>query len=226
MLCMDDMVPQNHMLRLIDKAIDWTFIYELVEEKYCLDNGRPSMDPVMLIKIPFIQYLYGIKSMRQTIKEIEVNVAYRWFLGLDMLDPVPHFSTFGKNYTRRFKDTDLFEQIFAKILEDCMKFKLVDTDQIFVDSTHVKACANSKKMRKRVAHEQALWYEEKLQKGLKRRNAVPVIRKAAGSVKASINMFLPMQWKQLVISMAGSWDTASIRGMNMTAGHSKHFMTR
>ena len=226
MFCMDDMVPQTHMLRLIDKAIDWTFIYDLVEEKYCPDNGRPSMDPVMLIKIPFIQYLYGIKSMRQTIKEIEVNVAYRWFLGLDMMDQVPHFSTFGKNYTRRFKDTDLFEQIFAKILEDCMKFKLVDTDQIFVDSTHVKACANSKKMRKRVAHEQALWYEEKLQKGLKRRNAVPVIRKAAGSVKASINMFLPMQWKQLVINMAGSWDTAFIRGMNMTAVHSKHFMTR
>ncbi len=117
MFSMDDMVPQNHMLRLIDKAINWNFIYDLVEEKYCPDNGRPSMDPVMLIKIPFIQYLYGIKSMRQTIKEIEVNVAYRWFLGLDMSDPVPHFSTFGKNYTRRFKDTDLFEQIFSKILE-------------------------------------------------------------------------------------------------------------
>ena len=76
--------------------------------------------------------------MRQTMKEIEVNVAYRWFLGLDMLDPVPHFSTFGKNYTRRFKDTDLFEQIFSKILEDCMKYKLVNTEQIFVDATHVK----------------------------------------------------------------------------------------
>ncbi len=164
MFNMDAMVPKDHMLRLIDKAIAWNFIYDLVEEKYCPDNGRPSMDPVMLIKIPFIQYLYGIKSMRQTMKEIEVNVAYRWFLGLDMLDSVPHFSTFGKNYTRRFKDTDLFEQIFAKILEDCMKFHLVDTSQIFVDSTHVKACANSKKMRKRVAHEQALWYEEELKK--------------------------------------------------------------
>jgi len=162
MFCMDDMVPQDHMLRVIDKAINWNFIYELVEEKYCPDNGRPSMDPVMLIKIPLIQYLYGIKSMRQTIKEIEVNVAYRWFLGLDMLDSVPHFSTFGKNYTRRFKDTDLFEQIFAKILEDCMKFHLVDTDTIFVDSTHVKACANNKKMRKRIAHKEALWYEEEL----------------------------------------------------------------
>ena len=85
MFSMNDMVPQNHMLRLIDRAINWNFIYDLVEEKYCPDNGRPSMDPVMLIKIPFIQYLYGIKSMRQTMKEIEVNVAYRWFLGLDML---------------------------------------------------------------------------------------------------------------------------------------------
>ena len=168
MFSMDDMVPQNHMLRLIDKAINWNFIYDLVEEKYCPDNGRPSMDPVMLIKIPFIQYLYGIKSMRQTMKEIEVNVAYRWFLGLDMLDPVPHFSTFGKNYTRRFKDTDLFELIFSKILEDCMKYKLVNTEQIFVDATHVKACANSKKMRKRVAHEQALWYEEELNKEIEK----------------------------------------------------------
>ena len=102
------------------------------------------------------------------MKEIEVNVAYRWFLGLDMLDPVPHFSTFGKNYTRRFKDTDLFEQIFSKILEDCMKYKLVNTEQIFVDATHVKACANSKKMRKRVAHEQALWYEEELNREIEK----------------------------------------------------------
>lgn len=164
MFSMDDMVPKDHMLRLIDKAINWNFIYDLVEDKYCADNGRPSMDPVMLIKIPFIQYLYGIKSMRQTIKEIEVNVAYRWFLGLDMLDPVPHFSTFGKNYTRRFKDTDLFEQIFARILEECMKFHLVDTATVFVDSTHVKACANSKKMRKRIAVKETLWYEEELKK--------------------------------------------------------------
>ena len=122
------------------------------------------MDPVMLIKIPFIQYLYGIRSMRQTVKEIEVNVAYRWFLGLDMMDKVPHFSTFGKNYTRRFKDTDLFEQIFSKILEECYKFKLIDPTEVFVDATHVKARANNKKMQKRIAHEEALFYEEMLKK--------------------------------------------------------------
>lgn len=164
MLCMDEMVPSNHLLRIIDKAIDWSFIYELVEDKYSQDTGRPSMDPVTLIKIPLIQYLYGIISMRQTVKEIEVNVAYRWFLGLDMADKVPHFSTFGKNYTRRFKDTDLFEQIFTHILTECYKFKLVDPTEIFVDATHVKARANSRKMQKRIAKEESLFYEELLKK--------------------------------------------------------------
>ncbi len=118
-------------------------------------NGRSSIDPVMLIKIPVIQYLYSIRSMRQTIREIEVNVAYRWFLGLDMMDPVPHFSTFGKNYTRRFKDTDLFGQIFSHILEQCMDAGLVDASHIFVYATHVKTCANSKKTQEQAAHDEA-----------------------------------------------------------------------
>ena len=163
-VCIDDLVPQDHLLRIIDKAIDWKFIYELVEDKYSPDMGRPSLDPVTLIKIPLIQYLYGIKSMRQTIKEIEVNMAYRWFLGLELYDDVPHFTTFGKNYTRRFKDTDLFEQIFQHILEECYRFRLVDPSEIFVDATHVKARANNKKMQKRIAHEETLFYEKMLRK--------------------------------------------------------------
>lgn len=164
LVCIDDLVPQDHLLRIIDKAIDWSFIYDLVRDKYSPDTGRPSIDPVTLIKIPLIQYLYGIKSMRQTIKEIEVNVAYRWFLGLELYDSVPHFSTFGKNYTRRFKDTDIFEQIFRHILEECYRFKLVDPTEIFVDATHVKARANNKKMRKRIAQQEALFFEAMLKK--------------------------------------------------------------
>lgn len=84
--------------------------------------------------------------MRQTVKE----------------NKVPHFSTFGKNYTRRFKDTDLFEQIFTHILTEYYKFKLVDPTEIFVDATHVKARANSRKMQKRIAKEESLFYEELL----------------------------------------------------------------
>ena len=84
LVCIDELVPQNHLLRKIDRVINWSFIYDLVKEKYSPDFGRPSIDPVILIKIVLIQYLYGIRSMRQTIREIEVNLAYRWFLGLDM----------------------------------------------------------------------------------------------------------------------------------------------
>ena len=164
MVSIDELVPQNHLLRKIDRVIDWSFIYDLVKEKYSPDFGRPSVDPVILIKIVLIQYLYGIRSMRQTIREIEVNLAYRWFLGLGMYDKVPHFSTFGKNYTRRFKGTDLFEQIFTKILQKCIDAGLVDPSEVFIDATHVKACANSNKLQKKVVQEEALFYEEQLKK--------------------------------------------------------------
>lgn len=156
------LVPENHLLRDIDRAIDFSFIYELVKDKYSKDQGRPSIDPVTLIKLPLIQYLYGITSMRQTVKDIEVNAAYRWFLGLDLTEPVPHFSTFGKNYARRFKGTDLFEQIFQRILEECFNCGLVDPSVIFVDATQIKASANKRKAVKILAEAQALHYEAEL----------------------------------------------------------------
>ena len=143
MISLDQLVPQDHLLRKIDRYVDFDFIYDLVEEKYSAKTGRPGIDPVVLIKIPIIQYMYGIKSMRQTIKEIEVNVAYRWFLGLDFYDKVPHFSTFGKNYKRRFEGTDLFEQIFQ-----CLKCDVINTDTVFVDATHVKAAGKRKKQKR------------------------------------------------------------------------------
>lgn len=161
---LEDLVPQEHLLRDIDKYVDFSFIYQLVEDKYDQSNGRPSLDPVMLIKLPLIQYLYGIKSMRQTIKEVEVNMAYRWFLGLDIQDSVPHFSTFGKNYSRRFKGTDIFEQIFYGILAQCIEAHLVDTSEIFIDGTHIKAHANNKKYESKEITEDTLFYVKSLQK--------------------------------------------------------------
>jgi transposase len=163
MISLDQLVPEDHLLRKIDKYVDFSFIYDLVEDKYSPDFGRPSLDPVTLIKLPLIQCMFGIKSMRQTMKEIEVNVAYRWFLGLDFFDDVPHFSTFGKNYKRRFEGTDLFEQIFTQIMLQCMKQGLVDTSTFYVDATHVKAAANSKKSKKiLVAKKTARFYDEQL----------------------------------------------------------------
>ena len=161
---LEDLVPQDHLLRHIDQYVDFEFIYDLVRDKYSLEHGRPSLDPVMLIKLPIIQYLFGIQSMRQTIKEIEVNVAYRWFLGLDFQDEVPHFTTFGKNYSRRFKDTDLFEQIFYRILDQVFEAKLVEPRLVYLDGTHIKAHANRHQFVNQEVAVEALIYQEALEK--------------------------------------------------------------
>jgi IS5 family transposase len=100
--------------------------------------------------------------MRQTIREIETNVAYRWFIGYDFTQPIPHFSTFGKNYIRRFRDTHLFESIFQRILEEAVRHGFVDPDVLFVDSTHVKASANKHKAIQTVVKEQSRKYQEQL----------------------------------------------------------------
>lgn len=153
-LCIDDLVPAEHIVRKIDDAIDFDFIYDEIKDLYCEDNGRPSIDPVTLFKIVLTQYMFGIRSMRQTIKEIEVNMAYRWFCNLDLMDAVPHFSTFNKNYERRFKGTQIFENIFERILIKCIEHNFVDTTTISIDATHIKASANKrKKVEKYVAVE-------------------------------------------------------------------------
>lgn len=125
--------------------------------------GRPSIDPVILIKLTLIQYTFGIRSMRKTIEEIETNMAYRWFLGYGFHDKVPHFSTFGKNYERRFKETDLFEEIFYRILKTAAEKKLISAEHVFIDSTHVKASANKRKFEKEVVRKETRAYQERLQ---------------------------------------------------------------
>ena len=145
MLCIEDIVPKGHLLRDIERAISFDFIYDAVKDLYSSDNGRPSIDPVVLFKIILIKYLFGIRSIRQTIKEIEVNMAYRWFLGYDMTEQIPHFTTYGKNYERRFADSDIFEKIFEHILMEAVRCKFVDASAVFIDATHIKASASKKK---------------------------------------------------------------------------------
>jgi transposase len=159
---MSDLVPEEHLLRQISRVLDFSFIYELVVDKYSPDKGRPGIDPVVLIKIVLIQFLFGIRSMRQTCKEIEVNAAYRWFLGMGWQDKTPHFTTFGKNYSRRFAGTDLFEQIFSHILAKCYAAGYVKGGEVFVDATHIKASANRNKRIKVAAKKDAAAYEQEL----------------------------------------------------------------
>ena len=99
---LEQMVPADHLLRQIDAAIDFHKIYEFVGDLYCKDNGRPSIDPVVLFKIVLIQHIYGIRSLRRTLEEIRMNMAYRWFIGYPLNEQVPHFSTVSYNFKHRF----------------------------------------------------------------------------------------------------------------------------
>lgn len=164
MVSIEELVPENHLLRKIEAGIDFSFVREEVKDLYCLDNGRPSIDPVVLIKLCIINFMYGLNSMRRTIRECEVNLAYRWFLGYDLLEAIPHFTTFGKNYKRRFEGTDIFEKIFSRVLQEAVENNLVDTDLVYIDGTHIKANANIKKVYKEQITKEAKHYGKELLK--------------------------------------------------------------
>jgi transposase len=142
MVTLEELVPQDHLLRLIERHLRFDFIREQTAHLYCADNGRPALDPVLLFKMLFIGYLFGIRSERQLVREIAVNVAYRWFLGLRLTDKVPDASTLSQNRRRRFAGTDIEQAIFDAIVEQAIEHGLVGGRVFYSDSTHLKASAN------------------------------------------------------------------------------------
>lgn len=157
----EEFVPEDHLLRKIDRAVDFTHIYDIVEELYCADNGRPSIDPVVIFKMVLIQHLYGIPSLRRTVEEIKMNVAYRWFLGYLMHESIPHFSTISYNFKHRYTEKTI-EEIFYWILEEINDAGYLSPEAVFVDGTHIKANANLKKAVKKAVPQAAKTYEKQL----------------------------------------------------------------
>lgn len=147
--CLDTLVPKDHILRKIDQAVDLSFIHGMTRNLYSENSGRKCIDTVILFKIVLLNFIYGNNSIRKTCEEAKVNLAYQWYLGIGLSDPVPNYSTFSQNYIRKFSTTNIFEEIFSKVLEQIMNKNLIDTDIIFVDGTHIKANANKHKSTKK-----------------------------------------------------------------------------
>ncbi|MGI6510512.1 MAG: IS1182 family transposase [Erysipelotrichaceae bacterium] len=157
----EEVVPKDHLVRKLERSIDWDFIYEEVEDLYA-PTGRRSIDPVVLFKMIFINYMFGYNSMRRTCRETEVNLAYRWFLGLSIEDKVPDYSTWSQNYIRRYGDSEVFEKIFDEIIGQAYRKRMINLETVYGDSTHQKACANRRKAENKEIELTRKVYEEQL----------------------------------------------------------------
>ena len=138
---LEDHIPENHLLRLIDKHISFAFVREKLKASYS-DTGRPSIDPELLLRILLIGYLYGITSERKLVEELRMHLAWRWFTGLGFDQEIPHHSTFSKNRHGRFQESRLFEELFGQIVLQCVEVGLVQGQHLSVDGSFVEANAS------------------------------------------------------------------------------------
>ena len=137
----EDHVPDDHVLRRIDRFVDLSDVREFMAPFYS-STGRPSVDPELMIRMLIVGYCMGIRSERLLCEDVHLNLAYRWFCRLDLGDPVPDHSTFSKNRHGRFRDSDLFRRLFEQALERCIAEGLVGGDQFGVDASLIKADAS------------------------------------------------------------------------------------
>ena len=160
---MNEIIPENHLLRLIDKHIKFNFIRDKVKHLYS-HTGRPSIDPEILLRMLLIGYLYGIISERRLCEEVKMHIGYRWFIGLNLEDKIPDHSTFSKNRHERFTENDTFQDIFDEIVRQCIEKGFVNGNHLTVDSTHIKANASFRSLEPIVVDMKPKEYIEKVER--------------------------------------------------------------
>lgn len=138
---LEDQIPKDHLLRVIDQQIDLSFVRERVKDLYSA-TGRPSIDPEVLLRVLLVGYLYGITSERRLLEEVRMHLAYRWFTRLDFEQEIPDHSTFSKNRHGRFRQSGVFREVFEEIVRRCMRTGLVEGKHLAVDGTLVEANAS------------------------------------------------------------------------------------
>ena len=159
----EEMIPENHFLRVIEKHFDWNFIYDEVEKLYS-KLGRKSIDPVVLIKIHILKFLFNEDSLRKTNESLQYNILYRWFIGYELCEDVPDHSTYSQNYRRKFckLEKDLLNIVFDKVKELLIEWNCLDMTAVYIDSTHTKAYANKKKNHKETIDIEIKKYQKEL----------------------------------------------------------------
>ena len=169
---LDGAVPQNHFVRRLAAAVDLGFVRGLTRHFYSR-TGQPSVDPVVLFKLWLLGYLFNITSERRLCEEAGLNLAWRWFLGYELDEPIPDHSVLSK--ARRRFGTRTYEQFFSRVVQLCERSGLVEGDVVFVDSTLSKANASPQGLRSRSLLEQKLRRPEEFVNDLRLVNDDPEV---------------------------------------------------
>src|SRR5262244_4334837 len=142
--CLEDVVPDDHLVRGILAVLDLSWVHAELAPYYP-KIGRPSIDPVLMIGLLIIGYVFGIRSERLLCREVKVNLAYRWFCGLSIEDAIPDHSAFSRARNERFRDSDIFRRMFERVVESCIAAGLVGGQGFAVDASLIVADANKQR---------------------------------------------------------------------------------
>jgi transposase len=141
---LDEVVPDDHLVRAIAAVLDLSWVYAELASYYP-ENGRPSIDPVLMIRMLIVGYVFAIRSERALCREIQVNLAYRWFCGLSIEDKVPDHSAFSRARNERFGDSAIFRSVFERVVGACIGAGLVGGKGFAVDASLIAADANKRR---------------------------------------------------------------------------------
>ena len=136
--CLNDHVPQDHLLRQIAKVLDLSEVRQKLAPYYS-NTGRPSLDPELMIRMLLVGYIYGIRSERRLVEEVHLNLAYRWFCGLGLKGEVPERSSFSKTRHGRFRESDAFRLVFESVVQTCLREGLVGGETFATDASVIEA---------------------------------------------------------------------------------------
>src|SRR5207344_451600 len=141
---LDEAVPADHQVHQIDAVLDLSWVYADLAPHYPA-LGRPSIDPVLMIRMLILGYAFGLRSERLLCREVKVNLAYRWFCGLSIEDKIPDHSAFSRARNERFGDNDIFRRVFERVVEACISAGLVGGKEFAVDASLIVADANKQR---------------------------------------------------------------------------------
>src|SRR5271169_2810461 len=141
---LDEVVPADHLVRQIDAVLDLSWVHKELAPYYS-HTGRPSIDPVLMIRLLLVAYVFAIRSERQICSEVQVNLAYRWFCKLNIEDGLPDHSVFCRARHERFRESNALRRVFEGVVATCIAAGLVGGEAFSVDASLIKADVDKNK---------------------------------------------------------------------------------